>query len=221
MKNALLRRKTRRPHNQPSSATTWQSTWLLLAVVAIALCELLNRQEFITHRHLSDIGDWIVQAVVHAIVNGGTWTVVQLRKYTANELAGTIVLLRAGHATQRRFARFLSLSKGQGFRFARFLSLPPVVPTDTTTNTPVTSTAKQRRTRVRPKRTGKTSTVPTTPVGARPTEGADHASQDPSPNSTLPTVVSAFLATMVGGMAYGATVCTIHVENFCRLWFGC
>ena len=83
MKNALLRRKTRRPHNQPSSATTWQSTWLPLAVVAIVLCELLNRQEFITHRHLSDIGDWIVQAVVHAIVNGGTWTVVQLRKYTA------------------------------------------------------------------------------------------------------------------------------------------
>ena len=171
MKNALLRRKTRRPHNQPSSATTWQSTWLLLAVVATALCV---RQEFITHRHLSDIGDWIAQTVGHAIVNGGTWTVVQLRKYTANESAEAIVLLRAGHATLRRFARFLSLSKEQGFHFARFLSLPPVVPTDTTTNTPVTSTAKQRRTRVRPKRTGKTSTVPTTSVGARPTEGTDN-----------------------------------------------
>jgi hypothetical protein len=137
MKNALLRRKTRRPHNQPSSATTWLPTWLLSVVVAIVLYELLIRQEFITHRHLSDIGDWIAQAVVHAIVNGGTWTDVQLRKYTANESAEAIVLLRAGYATLRRFARFLSLSKGQGFRFARFLSLPPVVPTNTATNTPV------------------------------------------------------------------------------------
>ena len=57
MKNALLRRKTRRPYKQPPTATTWQPTWLfsvavLVALYACQLCLILICQEFTTHQHL-------------------------------------------------------------------------------------------------------------------------------------------------------------------------
>ena len=97
MKNALLRRKTRRktgrPHKQPSPATTWQPTWLFSVAVLVALCAclILNCQEFTTHQHLSDIEEWIGHAYTH---------------FTVNDAARIIVLLRAMYGTLRCAARW-------------------------------------------------------------------------------------------------------------------
>ena len=205
MKNALLRRKTRRktgrPHKQPSPATTWQPTWLLsvAALVALCVCLILNCQEFTTHQHLSDIEEWIGHAYTH---------------FTVNDAAGTIVLLRAMYGTLRCATRW------KRWNFPRWTSLrtnwlrcaaswksrgSPRLPSPSTrvTTTPATLPAKQRRTRTRKTRIQASDTAPDTFAQSLPADlGDDCVRHGSYPYGASHTLGSAIIALLIGYMTY-------------------